>query len=187
MWAVCLQRGKTYLWLLKACWPCCFIFDTGLKLGNILWEAGWDSRLLKDLLLSWRVFPLSDEERDCLKFSSSSRFRAKPSQELQRELCDFLNGSRWSKHQPKGLSLVRGGLLLICAQSWKQQSSLSGGALAASWNGPAACSAWGAALAPLLVGLQGRGVPFSAHSWPSLHPCLLLPWRIALKGGNNSL
>lgn len=101
-------------------------------MGNILWEAGWDSRLLKDLLLSGRVFLLSDEERDCLKFSSSSRFRAKPSQELQRELCGFLTGSGWSKHQPKGLSLVRGGPLLIRAQSWKQQSSLSGGALAAS-------------------------------------------------------
>lgn len=154
MWAICPQRGKTYLLSPWKHVGFAVLFLTRDSSWAIpLWEAGWDSRFLKALLLSWRVFSLSDEERDCLKFSSSNRFRAKPSEELQRKLCGFLTGLGWSKDQPKGLSLVRDGPLLIHAQGWKQQSSPSGGALAASWNDPAACSAWGAALAPLLVGL----------------------------------
>lgn len=116
-----------------------------------IWEAEWDSSVLKASLFKWRAFFLSDEERDWLKFSNKSRFRAKPSEELQRKLCGFLTGSGWSKDQTQGLSLLRDGPLLIHAWGWEQEQSLSAGALGASWNDPASlfiffylfCQIWG--------------------------------------------
>lgn len=168
------KEAKLISWALKAGWLCYFIFDTGLKLGTTYMGSRLGQQSPYSFILKVKSFLSECWGEGLPSFLSNSRFRAKLSEELQRKLCGFLKGSGCcSKDQTKGLSLAGDRPLLIHAQGWKQQWSLSVSALGASWNDPAASSmpSLGCCSCSFVVDLHRRGVPFSAHSQPCLHPC----------------